>query len=238
MNICLIQTEPQPGVDNLPFVRRGVETLGADLYILPELFNVGFGNATAEPLKYAERLQGPLVGKLQLALDSRPQSSLVAGLLERDGDHLHNSAAIVQRGFVSSYRQKSPPHRFGRCFTPGDYQTFYLGRREFGFQALFGLMICHDYYMAEDFFAHYKSQRADAIIMIAESAENKWRREFPDLCKQFEMSALVCNAAGISMGGSCAWDSAGTSVPICRSCGSKCNQLSEFPEIGILGLEI
>src|SRR5260370_1348784 len=84
LNICLIQTDPEAGSGNLDFALQAMRR-NADVYILPELFTVGFRNGTASPSKYAEPLQGKTVQALQASLESKPDATIIAGLLEKDG---------------------------------------------------------------------------------------------------------------------------------------------------------
>src|SRR5260370_13043419 len=184
LKICLIQTDPEAGSGNLDFALQAMRR-NADVYILPELFTVGFRNGTASGSKYAEPRQGRTVQVLHAALESKPDATIIAGLLEKDGGRFFNSAAIVRHssvGPVGAYRQKNPEHQFGNCFAPGDFEAFFLGRKKHGYQLRFGFMICHDYYMAAEFFACYTEQKLDAIVMIADSADTKWRREIPGFC--------------------------------------------------------
>jgi predicted amidohydrolase len=237
MNICLIQTDPEAGKGNLDFALQAMRRRNADMYILPELFTAGFRNGTTSPSKYAEPLQGRTAQTLSATLESKPDATIVAGLLEKDGDRFCNSAAIIRRDSVDAYRQKNPVPGFGKCFAPGDFGMFFLGRKQHGYQSRFGFMICSDYFMANEFFSHYQEHKVDAIIMIADSQDTKWRRDFPSLCQKSAIPAIVCNAAGDRMGGSCAWDSAGSPVLI-RELGHDCERLPEGRAIGTITLSL
>lgn len=240
MNICLIQTDPEDGQHNLDSAIEIISRYNADLYVLPELFAVGFRRATSHPQNHAAPLSGIVAQGIQRALASRPEAAVVAGILERDSQILYNSASVFQHQRAGVYRQKypGPGGRRGQCFARGDFATFSIGCEQRGFRPRIGLMVCHDFYAADEFFAHYKEQRVDAIIMIAESADRKWRRDFPRLCRDSGIPAIVCNAAGIRMGGSCVWNAAGSPVPIRHLGNGECQQLPEGRAVGIPSLNL
>jgi predicted amidohydrolase len=237
MNICLIQTEPEIGNNNLQFASECIRRYNADFYVLPELFTVGFGRGASHVQECAETLNGILVQTLHSALESKPEATVVAGLAEKDSDNFYNTAAIIQRQSVAAYRQKNPVPGFGRRFIRGDFGIFFVGPERHGYRSRIGVMICSDYLIANKFFSHYKGQRVDAIIMIADSAESQWRREFPDLCREHGIPAIVCNAAGTHMGGSCIWDAGGNEVPIRQLGKAEVQRMTEESAVGFASLD-
>jgi predicted amidohydrolase len=115
---------------------------GARLIIFPECILSGYCFASAdEARRVAEPLPGPATETL--AADCRALDVFaIVGLLERDGDHLFNSAALIgPNGLIGSYRKTHLPCLgVDRCTVVGDrpYQVHDLGG------LLVGMLICYD----------------------------------------------------------------------------------------------
>lgn len=132
---------------NLASATRLVSQIGADVYLLPELFPSGYTFvspdevvATAEPATH-----GPTLEKLA-ALARERQAWIVYGFAEAADGRFYNSANVVSPcGHELTYRKI---HLFGReklFFTPGDapapvWETPW-GRC--------GLMVCYDWLFPE-----------------------------------------------------------------------------------------
>jgi len=114
---------------------------GAELLVLPECAIPGYMFESAdEALPYTEEIPGPSTEALEEAC-RRTGAHVVCGLLERDGDRLHNAAVLVgPDGLVGSYRKTHLPFLgVDRFVTPGDELPVWdtpLGR--------IGLEICYD----------------------------------------------------------------------------------------------
>jgi predicted amidohydrolase len=114
---------------------------GAELLVLPECAIPGYMFESAEEaLPYAEEIPGPSTEALEEA-SSRTGAHVVCGLLERDGDRLHNAAVLVgPDGLLGSYRKTHLPFLgVDRFVTPGDELPVWdtpLGR--------IGVEICYD----------------------------------------------------------------------------------------------
>ncbi|CAN7452201.1 carbon-nitrogen hydrolase family protein [Phenylobacterium sp. LjRoot164] len=115
----------------------------AALLCFPEGFLQGYLTEADAARRAALDLAGPRFGELLAAL---PQDGpmIVVGLIEADGEHLYNTAAVIhRRGLVGRYRKR---HLLGRerCFRPGsDVPTFEAGGLRFG------INICFDTNFAE-----------------------------------------------------------------------------------------
>lgn len=126
VEVVALQLEAAPGDRdrNLERFERAVreDCGGADLIVTPELLNVGYDldRIGRNPDGLAESVDGPTV-TLARSLAHECGATIVIGLLERDGDRLHDSAAIVDAsGAVTTYRKSHlyPPER--ASFAPGD----------------------------------------------------------------------------------------------------------------------
>jgi predicted amidohydrolase len=126
LEVAALQLEAVPGDRNRNLERfeRAVreDCGGVDLIVTPELLNVGYDldRIGRNPDGLAESLDGPTV-TLARRLAHECGATIVIGLLERDGDRLHDSAAIVDSsGTVATYRKSHlyPPER--ESFAAGD----------------------------------------------------------------------------------------------------------------------
>lgn len=146
MRVAVAQIEPKLAEKerNLDLCLARLEEAsaqGAELLVLPECAIPGYVYESGEEaLPYAEEIPGPSTDALADAC-RRLDAYVVAGLLERDGDTLHNAAVLVgPEGLVGSYRKSHLPFlgvdRFVRA---GDELPVFdtpIGR--------IGLEICYD----------------------------------------------------------------------------------------------
>jgi N-carbamoylputrescine amidase len=101
MIVACIQMNPVIG-DKPTNVSRSADLIrsaaerGVDLVVLPELANTGYVfRDRQEALDLAEKVPGGETTAVWSELASRHQTTIVAGIAERDGDNLFNSAVMV-----------------------------------------------------------------------------------------------------------------------------------------------
>src|SRR5207253_5685254 len=127
MRVAVAQTEPKLGENerNLAVCLERLEEAvgaGAQLVVLPECAIPGYMfDSGEEAVQYAEEIPGPSTEALADAC-RRLDTWCVCGLLERDGDVLHNAAVLVgPAGLAGSYRKTHLPFLGVDRFTvPGD----------------------------------------------------------------------------------------------------------------------
>jgi predicted amidohydrolase len=229
MNICLIQTYPEAKRKNIEHLGWVIKQLKADLYVLPELFITGFDYIAQHGPAHAETIPSGLTCQQIHGFLKGRSSAVVCGLLEQEGQHYYNVAAVFGNGGVGRYRQKYLATTFkGQVLPiqPGDLQTITvtLGTEQWKM----GFMICNDYRMADEFFAEYKKRGVNAVVLIADSPTRAWLTEFPHYCQQYGLPAIVCNAAGPNGGGSCVINSLGEFMQLNTPLGQR-NQLLDTP---------
>ncbi len=145
---AVVQTSPSFGeVDANLAQALDLVPRGCDLAVLPELFSTGYqfrdraeARALAEPVP-----DGPTCRTLA-AFASDTAITVVAGLAERDGDHVYNSAVLVRpEGTHALYRKMHLFWDEKAIFDPGD-----LGFPVFpACGTTVGLMICFDWIFPE-----------------------------------------------------------------------------------------
>ena len=145
MNIAVLQMQPHPAAPDLNFARiasaaRAARAFGAQLLVTPELSLTGYaiGQDTA---RLAEPRNGPLVTRL-LELARATDLHIVAGLPERDGDAVYNSAVLAGPDNGVVYYRKC--HLFGTT-ERAQFRASDVPSRLFEVAGLkAGLLICYD----------------------------------------------------------------------------------------------
>ena len=152
LTVATIQTHPVFGrIEPNVATALGFIPERCDLAVLPELFSTGYQFTSREEALYlAENLQeDPPSGSACLALTNKAAATgttIVAGLAEKDGDHLFNSSVLFRPdGSREIYRKV---HLFldeKSIFEPGD-----LGFPVFeACGTTVGMMICFDWIFPE-----------------------------------------------------------------------------------------
>lgn len=121
----------------------------ADLVVLPEASNAGYVFADrVEAWTHAEEVPAGPACRAWSELCRQYQIHVVAGITERDGDVVYNSAVLLgPDGHLGSYRKNHLWNNEKRLFTPGDlgfpvYETA-IGR--------IAMAICYDEWFPETF---------------------------------------------------------------------------------------
>ena len=144
MIAAAIQTRPVFGdkEGNISRAIQMMESVTADLYVLPELFSTGYLFSSREELKsMAEPLDGITVASLQ-DFSRHHQRIVFAGLPESAGDKLYNSSVLIINGALAAYYRKLHlwPYAEQGWMSKGDRGLAYadtpLGR--------IGLLVCYD----------------------------------------------------------------------------------------------
>lgn len=177
ITVAALQLEYLDGEGRAERIARVVASVeqapSADLLVLPELWDVGYF-AFEQYAEAAHRLgDGPIAALVSIARDR--QCTIVAGsVIERDGDALHNTAAVISpEGTIVGRYRKTNLFRYrsreGELLTPGDgpqVVTTPAGR--------LGLATCFDL----RFPRHFEALReGGADILIVPAAWPAARRE-------------------------------------------------------------
>jgi len=154
ITVACIQMEPKIG-EKKANVAHSLDKIaeaagkGARLIVLPELCNSGYVFASRhEAFTLAEPVPNGPTSEVWLEAARRHGAVIVAGICERAGDALYNSAAIVgPDGFIGTYRKV---HLWGAenlFFEPGDLGVP-VWKTEFGRMAV---AICYDGWFPETY---------------------------------------------------------------------------------------
>ncbi len=132
---------------NVSRVVERLSELDADLVVLPELFTSGYQfTSRREVERLAEEVPGGYTTRRLIALARAKRLFIVAGLPERKGAGLYNSAILVgPEGFIDVYRKAHLFYEEKLWFSPGNT---YLKVWDIGI-ARIGMMICFDWFFPE-----------------------------------------------------------------------------------------
>ncbi len=154
ITVAAIQMEPRIGESerniarSLDMIARAADK-GATLLVLPELTNSGYVfNTVEEALSLAEDAHtGPAVTAWCRVAAARGLT-IVAGLCERAGDKVYNSAVVIgPLGVLGVFRKVHLWDQENRFFSPGDL-GFPVLDLPFG---KLGLFICYDGWFPESY---------------------------------------------------------------------------------------
>ena len=144
-------------------------TSGADLVVLPELSNSGCHLRSREgALRLAERVpEGPTV-RAWAAAAQELGLLVVGGLLEVDGENVHNCAVVVgQDGLLGRYRKTHFWDREKLIYEPGGELPVFetpLGT--------LGLLVCYDAWFPEAI--RTLAMRGAEILCVPANAPDDW----------------------------------------------------------------
>ncbi|PIZ93945.1 MAG: acyltransferase [Candidatus Magasanikbacteria bacterium CG_4_10_14_0_2_um_filter_41_10] len=148
MKVGYIQTSPIFGEkeQNFEEVRSLLKDVHADLLVLPELFATGYAfTSTEEAVSFAEDVEGKTAVFLK-EISKMTGAAIVAGFVEKEGDHIYNSSLIVSDGIIlDTYRKIHLFNKEKLWFSPGDKP---LKVHEIN-GAKIGVMICFDWMFPE-----------------------------------------------------------------------------------------
>ncbi len=149
MKVGVFQFAPVFGQvqENIRKAREAISQLEADLVVLPELFNTGYQFVTKEEARaLAEAVPDGFTTRSLAETARQKRLFIVAGLAERAGERVYNSAVVVgPQGFVGVYRKAHLFYEEKLWFDPGDgeFPVFDIGPTKIG------LMICFDWIFPE-----------------------------------------------------------------------------------------
>lgn len=149
MKAGFVQFEPIFGKIglNIENVERLTEGIKAELVVLPELFNSGYlFTSKEEAFSLAEEVPAGRTTEELCRIAKKMNIHIVAGICERQGDKLFNSAVLVSpEGYRGVYRKMHLFNEENLWFQPGNggFQVFDIGA------CRIGIMICFDWFFPE-----------------------------------------------------------------------------------------
>lgn len=149
MKTGFIQFDPVFGdvKGNVERAGRMVRTRQTDLIVLPELFNTGYQFISkAEVEELSEEIPAGFTTWRLAQLSKELSAYIVAGIAERDGSAIYNSAIVTgPEGFIGKYRKTHLFFEEKFWFLPGD-TGFRVWQTPL---CKIGVMICFDWFFPE-----------------------------------------------------------------------------------------
>ena len=195
MRVGYFQFDPRFGEvkRNLDVVSKRLVTVECDLLVLPELFTTGYQFVSAQEARdLAEDIPGGATTTRLSELARARRMYVVAGLAERAGDRVYNSAVVVgPSGLVGVYRKIHLFSEENLWFSPGDtgFPVFDIG------PARVGVMVCFDWFYPES----ARTLALNGADVIAHPS-NLVLPHCPDAmvtrCLENHIFAVTCNRIG------------------------------------------
>lgn len=182
---------------------------GADLVLLPETMDVGWTNPSAR--ERAEPIPGGGPASRLRAAALRHRIYVCAGLTEREGDSVYNSAVLIDRdGAVRGLHRKLNELEIAHAaYDPGD--RLGVVQTEFG---VFGMMICADALAGSGCLARSLCLMGAEVILspcswavpprhdtIREPYGDLWRRAYMPVASSFSVWIAAASNVGVVAGG-------------------------------------
>ncbi len=132
---------------NVATVLRMLAEKQADLIVLPELFNTGYRFISKdEAICLSEEVPSGFTTRSLIEVSRAKDLHIVAGIAERDGDSVYNSAVLTgPDGYIGLYRKTHLFFEEKLWFSPGD-TGFRVWETPIG---RIGIMICFDWFFPE-----------------------------------------------------------------------------------------
>lgn len=149
MKAGFVQNRPVFGkaLENCQAVKTLIGEASADLMVLPELFATGYQfTSMEEARRLAETVPGGPTTDFLIDLAKTKNMAIIAGIAERDGSLLYNSAVLAgPKGYIGKFRKAHIFDTEKNFFAPGNlpFQVFDIG------SARVGIMICFDWRFPE-----------------------------------------------------------------------------------------
>jgi predicted amidohydrolase len=191
----LLQFDPAFGdiKGNVAKVLQTISNKQADLVVLPELFNTGYQFISKdEAVGLSEEVPSGFTTRNLIELSKAKSLHIVAGIAERDGDSVYNSAVLTgPDGYIGVYRKTHLFYEEKLWFTPGD-TGFRVWETHIG---KIGIMICFDWFFPES--ARTLALRgADIIAHPANLVLPYCPDAMPTRCLENRVYAVTANRTG------------------------------------------
>ena len=178
---------------NLSTMSHRLSTVECDLMVLPELFNTGYQFVSVDEVRaLAEEIPGGPTTERLRKLAAERRTHVVAGLAERAGNRLFNSAVLVgPGGLIGVYRKTHLFFEENLFFSPGDtgFPVFDIG------PARVGLMVCFDWFYPESA-RTLALKGADVIAHPSNLVLPHCPDSMVTRCLENHVFAVTCNRTG------------------------------------------
>lgn len=195
MRVGFVQFNPIFGKkeENIKRTIGLIERTNADLLVLPELCTTGYLFISDEEVsEMAEEIPGPTT-EAWGEISSKRNLFLVAGIAERSGDTIYDSAVLIcPDGRIEVYRKAHLFDEEKQWFSPGDtpFEVYDIGI------AKIGMMVCFDWFFPE--VARILSLKGAEIICHPANLILPYCQDaMITRCLENRVFAITCNRTGV-----------------------------------------
>jgi 5-aminopentanamidase len=197
MKIAVFQFCPEYGnnLANIDKIYKTVNSINADIIVLPELCTTGYFFTDKNiAMVLAEEASGETVQSMA-ELAQKKNAVIVYGFMEKEGDKLFNSAAILMpdRKLNRIYRKTHLFYKEKFIFEPGNSGFFVIEDKERDLKI--GTMICYDWRFPESA-RSLALKGADIILCPSNLITDLWHRVFPGRAIDNKVYMAVANRTG------------------------------------------
>lgn len=200
MKVGFVQFSPAFGEvnQNINKAISLIETVDAELIVLPEFFNTGYlFISREEAFSLSEEIPRGKTTDALCSIARKKQVHLVAGLIERDNDVLYNAAVLVgPGGYIGTYRKLHLFSEENLYFEPGNLAlpVFDIG------SCKVGVMICFDWIFPESMRV-LSLKGADVICHCANLVMPYCQDAMVTRCLENHVYAVTANRTGLERRG-------------------------------------
>ena len=181
--------------ENFSQIDRALKSAQFDLLVLPELCTIGYFHASRESLfLHAESAYDGASVQFMLKLSKAKNATLIAGIAERDGNHIYNTAIVVSRGRWLGKQRKCHLTRLEKpLFSAGDVLTCFDDEI-----CRFGVLTCFDIWMPEA--ARLLVRQGAQLLCCPANYGGKQTTELVRIRAMENATPLICcNRSGVEM---------------------------------------
>lgn len=163
MKIGFVQYDVSKNIDaNIAKVENLLLQRDADLFILPELCDCGYLNSKENLMQITPPIESNKMVEFLKKISTAKNGSFVAGVAEKDGGDIYNSAVVISNGAIAGVYRKIHLSDYEKTvFSAGkNNSVFTIGKVKIGVQ------ICFDLWFPEMSRAQIR-QGADILCVLA-----------------------------------------------------------------------
>jgi predicted amidohydrolase len=237
MKAGFVQFSPEFGKidENINKAISMIEKVDAQLIVLPELFNTGYLFVSVdEASNLAEEIPAGKTTQALCRLARQKNMYIVAGIAEKSGYKLYNSAVLISpAGYVATYRKIHLFNEETLWFQPGEegLKVYDIG------VCKIGMIICFDWFFPESM-RILALQGADIICHPANLVLPYCQEAMITRCLENRIFSITANRTGEEVRGTKKWRYTGKSQITSADARVLYQAAEECDEVGVVEIDL